>query len=209
MPKEPKKKTAEKILEAADELLAEAGFGGASVGAIAKRAGVNKALVFYHFASKEALFVRVLERYYTAQLEALNAAFAMEGTPRERLAHVVRSYVDFMHENRRYPRLVQQLTSAGTVPHAQIQKNLRPLFEWTTAALKDLAPAEGPLAAKQFFVTFSNMVTGYFVNAPVLEGMWGEDPVSDEALEARKAHVVWMLDAVLDGLEQAKARAED
>ena len=144
MSKAPKKKTAEKILEAADELLAEQGYGAASVGAIAKRAGVNKALVFYHFESKEALFERVLQGYYKAHLEALNEAFAEEGTPRERLGRVVNSYVDFMHKNRRYPRLVQQLTSADSVQQAQIQRNMRPLFEWTTNALKDLTLKRAP-----------------------------------------------------------------
>ena len=53
------------------------------------------------------------------------------------------------------------------------------------------------------------MVTGYFVNAPVLEGMWGEDPLSQEALEARKAHVFWMLEAVLDRLEQEASTSAD
>jgi len=48
------------ILQAALELFAENGYEGVSVHSIAKRAGVSKANVFHHFASKEALYLAVL-----------------------------------------------------------------------------------------------------------------------------------------------------
>lgn len=48
------------ILAAGLELFAERGFEGASVHTIAEKAGVSKANVFHHFASKEALYLAVL-----------------------------------------------------------------------------------------------------------------------------------------------------
>lgn len=48
------------ILQAALELFAENGYEGVSVHSIAERAGVSKANVFHHFASKEALYLAVL-----------------------------------------------------------------------------------------------------------------------------------------------------
>lgn len=48
------------ILAAGLELFAKHGFEGVSVHAIAEKAGVSKANVFHHFASKEALYLAVL-----------------------------------------------------------------------------------------------------------------------------------------------------
>lgn len=51
----------EKILKAAEEIFAEVGFDGARVDAIAKRAGVNKALIYYYFDSKDAILDALFE----------------------------------------------------------------------------------------------------------------------------------------------------
>lgn len=50
------------ILDAAERLFAELGYGGASMRAIAREAGVNQALVHYYFDSKDGLFSAVIER---------------------------------------------------------------------------------------------------------------------------------------------------
>lgn len=53
-----------KILEAARKEFGLKGFAGARVESIAKRAGVNKGLIFYYFESKEGLFrALALERF--------------------------------------------------------------------------------------------------------------------------------------------------
>ncbi len=52
--------TKQRILESAELLLAENGFGGTSLRALTRVAGVNLAAVNYHFGSKESLFQQVL-----------------------------------------------------------------------------------------------------------------------------------------------------
>ena len=54
--------TSEKILDAAEGLFADSGYDGVSIREITKSAGVELALVNYHFGSKESLFCRVVER---------------------------------------------------------------------------------------------------------------------------------------------------
>lgn len=53
--------TVEAILAAARTLFAREGFGATSIDAIAAGAGVAKGAVYHHFASKEAIFTRVLD----------------------------------------------------------------------------------------------------------------------------------------------------
>lgn len=50
-----------KILDAAQEVFAEKGFDGARVDEIAKRAGVNKALLYYYFENKQMLLEELVK----------------------------------------------------------------------------------------------------------------------------------------------------
>jgi len=58
----PKRTTKDKLMDAAEKLFARSGFHGASVRDITAAAGVDLALVNYHFGSKEKLLAAVLER---------------------------------------------------------------------------------------------------------------------------------------------------
>lgn len=49
-----------KILSTARTVFAEKGYDGASISEIAKRAGVNKALLFYYFESKENILKEIV-----------------------------------------------------------------------------------------------------------------------------------------------------
>jgi AcrR family transcriptional regulator len=52
-----------KIFDAAEIEFAEKGYDGARVDEIARRAGVNKALLYYHFRSKENLLKELIRKY--------------------------------------------------------------------------------------------------------------------------------------------------
>ncbi|MCX6547188.1 MAG: TetR/AcrR family transcriptional regulator [Geothrix sp.] len=56
------------LLDAAQAVFAREGIKAASLRAIARKAGCDPALIYYHFASKEALFQAVLERRFPAVL---------------------------------------------------------------------------------------------------------------------------------------------
>ncbi|ERI92639.1 transcriptional regulator, TetR family [Clostridiales bacterium oral taxon 876 str. F0540] len=55
--------TQSKILEAAEELFAEKGYDGARVDEIAKRAGVNKALIYYYFENKQKILEEIIKKH--------------------------------------------------------------------------------------------------------------------------------------------------
>lgn len=61
MPKKDGYKTKEKILEVAEQLFAEKGFNGTSIEKIAKTAGVNKGLIYYHFKNKKDIIVSIFK----------------------------------------------------------------------------------------------------------------------------------------------------
>jgi AcrR family transcriptional regulator len=68
------KTTAQQLTEAALETLKADGFTGATSRAIARRAGVNQALVFYHFGSVDNLLLAALDRTSEERLAAYREA---------------------------------------------------------------------------------------------------------------------------------------
>ena len=64
----------DRILDAASAVFAELGFAGARVDDIAERAGVNKAMLYYHVGDKQALYSAVLLRNFDRVRTALDDA---------------------------------------------------------------------------------------------------------------------------------------
>lgn len=191
--------TEARILEAADELFCTLGYAGVSARDVAERAGVNKALVFYHYDSMRGLFEAVLERYYEAHTEGLAAALAGGGDVRERMHRLVDAYLDFMSTHARYATLVQaQLANPDT--YGLVEKSYEPLYRFIEATLLEVAPSEGRAAARQLFVTFSGAVMNWCTYAPLLSRVLGGDLLRPPLLEERRAHVRWLVDLVLDSL---------
>ena len=99
-----------RIIAAAREEFSRRGFDGARVDQIARRAGVNKQLLFYYFHSKRGLFGAVLARG-AAELEQAFAGLPVSGDrPLERLRAALAAQFDFLAA---HPDLVTLLTQAG------------------------------------------------------------------------------------------------
>jgi AcrR family transcriptional regulator len=99
-----------RIIAAARDEFARRGFEGARVDQIARRAGVNKQLLFYYFHSKRGLFGAVLARG-AAELEQALAQLPVSGDgPRDRIRAALEAQFAFLAA---HPDLVTLLTQAG------------------------------------------------------------------------------------------------
>jgi TetR/AcrR family transcriptional regulator len=100
------------IMGAAQDEFAHRGFAGARVEQIARRAGVNKQLLFYYYQSKRGLFRAVLGRA-AGDLENALATLALPaGRPLDRLRLALLAQFDFLAH---HPDLVTLLAQAGRV----------------------------------------------------------------------------------------------
>ena len=82
----------ETIIAAATRQLAEHGYGGCSVAAVAERAGVAVGSVYRHFPTKADLVVHVFRQVVTREVEAVRAASAEAGAPAERVLAAVDTF---------------------------------------------------------------------------------------------------------------------
>ena len=199
------RKTADRILDAADKLFGQLGYDGVSMNAVAMEAEVNKASVFYHYGNKDQLFERVLENYFAAHRSMLEATDYRIGSLRERFHLMVNAYLDFMVDNNRYPGLLQGLLHSSNNYISFMQRSIGPFIDWTKDALKDLDLEDGHLAPHHFYVTLSSAILNYFTYTPALEAFWDKAPQSPEALQERREHLHFVVDSLVDGLLNQQA----
>lgn len=88
------------ILEAAREAFADGGYHRTSLDAVAERAGVSKALIYEHFASKRDLHAAMLEAHVTELLARVGAALAAAEPGEERMHAGADEFFRFLEERR-------------------------------------------------------------------------------------------------------------
>lgn len=94
-----KKKSKEIILEAATEIFHQKGFNGARMQEIADLAKVNKALLHYHFSSKEELFKKVFQLSFAELFMSFDSLLKMEISIQDKIDLLIDNYFDFVEEN--------------------------------------------------------------------------------------------------------------
>jgi TetR/AcrR family transcriptional regulator len=191
------------ILKAAVGEFAREGVAGARTDAIARSARVNKALLYYYFKDKEALYQAVLDEVFSGVRVAIDQALSQQLPPRERLAAYVRAHFNYIASNPLYPRIVNaEFLRAGREP-ARLQRvakeYFRPIFIKLAALLEEGANAGEfrRVDPGQFIPSMLSVIVFYFTTAPILRVMTGLDPMSPERLAERRAAVIDFISAAL------------
>jgi TetR/AcrR family transcriptional regulator len=185
--------TMQRILRAAEENFAERGLAGARIGAIARAARVNKALLYYYFTSKEELHRFTLSTLFRQLREQTSAALDRPGSPREQLLRYINSYFDFMVAHPNYPRLFQrELMTEEPRLVGLVQENLRPLHRRLTAVIR-AGIAEGEFRRvdpQHTLFSLVAMTVFYFAATPVLTQLWQADPLAPRRVAARRRAIL-------------------
>jgi TetR/AcrR family transcriptional regulator len=172
--------------------------------AIASAAGVNKALLYYYFRSKEELYGAVLDDFFQRLLAKVNGALDGGRSAGERFLLYARAHFDSLAQSPYYARLFQgEMMSAGreASPHIShiVGDYIRPIATRVGAVLGEgMAAGEfrgvDPL---QFAPTAVASIVFYFVAAPVFRRLRQIDPYRPEAITQRRAAVLDFIAAAL------------
>ncbi len=146
------------ILDAAAEEFAEKGFDGARVDAIAKRAGINKAMLYYRVGDKEELYRRVVLRGQMGFQNAIMKAMKSSITAPETMANILAGIAENAAENRLIPSIMlrELAGNAKTFPE-QGREGLKSFLS-TVRSMVTMGVEEGTFrdidpTALQFMVT--------------------------------------------------------
>jgi TetR/AcrR family transcriptional regulator len=192
------------ILKAAVTEFAREGVAGARTDAIARAARVNKALLYYYFKDKEALYSAVLDQVFGGLTESVQPVFALHLPPRETILAYVRAHYDYIASHPLYPRIVQgEMMRASRGGASQLDRIVKqyflPLSRQIAQVLKEGTAAGDfrPVDPMQFVPSMIAVIVFYFTNAPAMRLMSGADPLAPERVAARRTAVLDFISAAL------------
>ncbi len=197
---EPRRKgerTAERILDAAEQSFAERGFEGTTLRDVASRVGLRTPSLYNHFAGKESLYAAVLERGIGPVLEALTGDEATRDSEQ-----VIRTVMALLEQRPSLPRLILHETLSGG---QRLTPMLRDWIAPTFARSYEIAEASvapgrwQPEQIPLLVLAVYHMVVGYFTIAPLYRELNGEDLMSREALARQTRFLTEVVAALFQG----------
>lgn len=183
------------ILRAATREFAAKGVGGARVDAIAKRAGVNKRMLYHYFGAKEALFLAVLEAEYRRIRDAERDLDLTGLAPVEAMTRLVEFTWQYYLDN---PDFLSLLNSEN-LHRARHLKNSASILEMHSplvAILRDVLErgvADGAFRdgvdPVELYITIAALGYFYLSNSYTLSVIFDRDLRSDTEIAQRGAHI--------------------
>jgi TetR/AcrR family transcriptional regulator len=162
------------ILDAALTEFAAHGFRGASVDAIARRARVNKAMIYYHFDDKVALYVEILQGIFTPIADRTAEVAASQATPRDKLLAFIDVFFALASTRPYMPRVMmleladgaKRLTPDTLRVMSRLFRNLNAILEegWRAGDFRRADP----------LMTYFNLIAPLFffvASAPIRDAM--------------------------------------
>lgn len=168
--------TPERVLAAAEWAFAAVGYGAAKLADIAKHAGIGRPSLLYHFGSKEALYVKTVERTFGRLQKILVESMSAEGPFEARLDETVRRYVEYLEAEPQLAQLILREVLDGQGPgRTLLVQQLVPLLDILTCFIRergaDVVRPEVPIRAAVVQVGSDALLRA--AAGPLREPLWG------------------------------------
>jgi TetR/AcrR family transcriptional regulator len=186
--------TAEAILDAAEPLFGSQGFAATTIKQIGAAAGLNPALIYYYFGSKEELYRAILNRLFGTL--AARGAERLEGvsSPQDAIRMLMALQSETMLRSPSLPRILAREMADHGAAHAQegIAHLSATLFSRLHALIRQGQAAgtiRGDLDARFAAVSAVSLIPYFHVARPAVAILMGEsgDPTRDQ-MEAYARH---------------------
>jgi TetR/AcrR family transcriptional regulator len=189
-----------RILDTALSEFAANGLAGARTEQIAVAAGVNKALIYYYFESKEKLYAAALEMVAARVRDRSMAVLLLDASPGERMLRAALDHFDRILTQREFQRLMQQEMmrmhkgEEGELP-ILVKRVFAPMHAMFQSLVRE-GIASGELIDVDWFQMILAALGGnvfYFLSAPIWRQVLDFEPFGEKELRARRVAVVEFL----------------
>jgi AcrR family transcriptional regulator len=136
----------QRLLDAALTIFTEQGYNATPIDDIARASETSKGGVYFHFPSKQALFLALLEESSNALLEKVEAAMAREPDPLLRGEAALRAVMTSFAEHRLLARLLLVEAAGAGRDFNSALADMHERFAMLIAACLDEAVAAGQIA---------------------------------------------------------------
>jgi TetR/AcrR family transcriptional regulator len=192
--------TRARILDAALSEFSAHGLAGARTDRIANSAGVNKALLYYYFESKENLYLAALEMISAKIRDRTLAVFLRESSPGERVLRAALEHFDRILTQHEFQGLMQQEMirlhkgESGALP-ILVKRVFAPAMTMYQAMVREGIEAGELIRADWMQIHLATLGANvfYFLSAPVWRILLPSEPFAPEALAQRRTALVEFL----------------
>ena len=168
------RRTRDAIRAVAARSFAEHGYHRTRLRAVAEEVGIQKASIFHHFASKEALYRAVIEDGHGQAEAIIRRALAAEGGWVARVRALLDAYVDLVSAHPEQTKILLR-QSLGDAPDGYDGRpDADRLLTMVTTFVADgqRAGAFAPLDGRHLVLGVIGMVTFFFTSGPVVAPRW-------------------------------------
>jgi TetR/AcrR family transcriptional regulator len=207
--------TRSRILDAALSEFSAQGLAGARTDRIANSAGVNKALLYYYFESKENLYLAALEMISTKIRDRTLAVFLREASPGERVLRSALEHFDRILTQHEFQGLMQQEMirlhkGESSALEVVIKRIFAPAMTMYQSMVREGIASGELIQADWLQIQLAALGANvfYFLSAPVWRILSSTEPFAPDALAARrKALVEFLGQAIFTDRERGAALA--
>jgi len=187
----------DRILHAAIREFSEHGLAGARTGAIAAAARVNKALLYYYFRDKEALYAAALEEVAGKVAGDAIAVLDLDCSPGERVLRFALQHFDRIFSHHGFQSLMQQemvrfRTGQSNAMRILAKKAFEPMWGRALQLVAD-GIHSGELCnvdPMQMLYTALGANAFYFLSAPMVRLVTAVDPLEPAAVADRRTAAI-------------------
>jgi len=194
-----------RILEAAKQEFAAHGLAGARVDRIAKQAGANKRMLYYHVGKKDELYLIVLEGAYE-KIRVEERGLDLEHLdPPKAIARLIDFTWNYFLRNPEFLALLntENLAGARHLKRSTKVKSMHsPFVEMIRTVVRrgvesgDFVVAVDPV---QLYISIAALCFFYLSNSATLSVIFGRDLLKEEARDERLNHMIALVLAALTG----------
>lgn len=184
------------ILRAALKHFADHGYAAVSLNDIAEDVGIKKPSILHHFSSKEALYRAVILDEFSDWVFLMTDAIGNNLTGWEQVEKLLRAAFTFFEKHPYFVRIARrEALDPESLFSTELGTALKPLVDQGAQYLQ----SEMDLGRLKYYEPRQLLITGYgaslsyLSDASLVSAVIDGDPLSKEALETRREHVIAVL----------------
>ena len=190
-------KSREDILKAAEEEFSDKGLYGTRVDEIARKANINKRMIYEYFGSKEELYKAVLVEVYSRLSRREVVLLSKDAPCADKIRGIIRLYFEFLQENPSYINMIlwENLNKGRYIREIDFKTIKDPTFDLMRKVIEEGKKSgcfKPEINAEQFILSLLTYTFSYFSNRYTLSKLMGRNLDDEESIRQRIENVTEM-----------------
>lgn len=176
----------QEILREAIDVFGEAGYAGARIDEVARRVGIRRPSILYHFPDKQSLYAAAVSNVVG---DIVDRVVATENHPGERLEAIADTWIDFVIARPNAARvLLRQMIDANPISIRSTQAPVRALLSSIQSAIDERMDfaSEKTVDASEFALILSSTSLVWVASRSAIEGAFGLDTLSPQSIQRHR-----------------------